>query len=119
MPEPREWALSPPRGSNFFHSNMGNLLPARDDVPSANTEYERSSAINRCKFAVANWHGRNSEQLRFLYVGGTYGWRLFTIGVPVLFLSARRMIPPVASKVQTPAPVTALSPTAPEPPIFV
>ena len=117
MPEPREWALSPPRGSNFSHSNMGNLLPARDDVPSANTEYERSSAINRRKFAAANWHGRNSEQLRFLY--GTYGWRLFTIGVPVLFLSARRIIPPVASKVQMPAPVTALSPTAPEPPIFV
>jgi len=53
---------------------MSDLFLRGDDGLATKTKYERSSAKNRRKFPVANWHGRNSEQRRFLNVGGTKGW---------------------------------------------
>jgi hypothetical protein len=62
------------RGSIFFRNSMSNLFLRGDDGLATKTEYERSRAKNRRRFVVANWHGRNLQQRRFLNVGGMEGW---------------------------------------------
>jgi hypothetical protein len=51
-------------------------------MPTAKAEYERSGAIIRRKLAAAIWQGRNSEQRRFLNVGGFVLMELFAPGPP-------------------------------------
>ena len=85
MPRAARGVSTPQRVSIFFHYNVSNLFLHRYDVPAATTEYELSSALNRRKFAISNWHSRNSEQRRFLNVGGgTNGW-MYCSGFAVLF----------------------------------
>jgi hypothetical protein len=88
--------LIPQRGSIFSAVTYAICFCVRDDVPAAEMAYERSSAINRRKFAGSEIGTAEIQKSAvFLNMGGTNGGPVSS-RFAILFLCARDIISPVA-----------------------